>query len=91
MSEARRNRRVKRNGKPTASASSDAQKLLLAIAQAKKAAVCIKEDTDDDLAGAVGDFILMFPSGKNIAATTFSCAQAALLYLASKRFVPWKP
>ena len=77
--------------KTIASVSSDARELLTAIAQAKKAAVCIKEIGDDDLAGAVGDFVLLYPDGRMCVVTDVFIRNACLIYLASKRFVPWKP
>ncbi len=74
-----------------ASASSDAQKLLLAIAQAKKAAVTLKEDGDDDLPGPRDGFVLLFPDGKMVAATDVFMWQAALIFCVSQRFVSGLP
>ena len=65
-----------------------ARQLLVAIAQAKSAAICLKEVADDDLPGPTGGFVLLFPSGKMLAVSDDFMRRAALAFYTSRRFAP---
>ena len=62
---------------------SESQKILTAIAQAKRAAIVLREDGDDDLPGAVGSFVLLYPDRKMTVCAEQFMRNAVSLYLAS--------
>lgn len=71
--------------------ASDARKLLTAIAQAKKAAIALHENGDDELPGEVGDVILLFPNDTSTIASETFLTRAALAFCAAERFQVGRP
>ena len=70
----------------------ESRKLLTAIAQAKRAAIVLHEDGDDDLPGAVGSFVLLYPNGCMTVCAEQFMREAVMLFIASQKKAkePWK-